>query len=78
MSPTSYPRPDSVNSVVGVCVGVYLRWISWDAVGAGLWWIYLDPVFVRLRSCGYRFDLFYLRLSSSVTVAALVRGPLGP
>ena len=51
---------------------VCLRRISWDSVGAGLRWIYLDPVFVHLRSCGSRFDLSNLQLSSSAMVAALV------
>ena len=32
----------------------------------------MDPVFVRLRSCGSRFDLSNLQLSSSAMVAALV------
>ena len=72
MSPTSYLRPDGANSVVGGCVEVCLRRISWDSVGAGLRWISLDPVFVCLRSCGSRFDLSNLQLSSSAMVAALV------
>ena len=46
--------------------------ISWDSVGAGLRWIYLDPVFVHLRLFGFRFDLSNLQLSSSAMVAALV------
>ena len=33
----------------------------------------MDPVFVRLRSCGFRFDLFDLQLSSSAMVTALER-----
>ncbi len=32
----------------------------------------MDPVFVRLRSCGSRFDLSNLQLSSSAMVAAPV------
>ena len=55
---------DGVNSVV--------HWITWESVGAGLRWIYLDPVFVRLRPCGSKFDLSDLQLSSSAMVAALV------
>ena len=51
---------------------VCLRRISWDSVGAGLRWISLDPVFVCLRSCGSRFDLSNLQLSSSAMVAAPV------
>ena len=51
---------------------VCLRRISWDSIGAGLRWISLDPVFVRLHSCGSRFDLSNLQLSSSAMVAALV------
>ena len=51
---------------------VCLRRISWDSIGAGLPWTSLDLVFVRLRSCGSRFDLFNLQLSSSAMVAALV------
>ena len=45
---------------------------SSDLVGTGLRWIYLDPVFVRLRLCDSRFDLSDLQLSSSAMVAALV------
>ena len=51
---------------------VCLRRISWDSVGAGLRWISLDPVFVCLRSCGSRFDLSDLQLSSTAMVPALV------
>ena len=72
MTPTFYPRPDGENSIVGGCMEVCLYQISWDSAGAGLRWIYLDPVFVRLRSCGSRFDLSNLQLSSSAMVAALV------
>ena len=50
-----------------------LRRISRDSVGALLRLIYLDSVCVRLRSCGYRFDLSDLQLYSSAMVAALVR-----
>ena len=71
-APASYLRPDGANSVVGGCVEVCLR-ISWDSIGAGLRWIYLDPVFVRLRSCGFRLDFSDLQLPSSAMVAALVR-----
>ena len=49
-----------------------LRRISGDLGGAGLRWISLDPVFVCLRSCGFKFDLSNLQLSSSAMVAALV------
>ena len=77
MSPTSYPRPDGANSIVGGYVEVFLDRISWNSVGAGLQWIYLDPTFVRLCWCGSRFDLFDLQLSSSAMVAALVRWSFG-
>ena len=56
---------------------VCLRRISRDSVGAGLRWICLDPVFVRLRLGVYRFDPSDLRLSSSAMVAALVRWSYG-
>lgn len=78
MSPTSNPRPDGVNSVVGGYLEVCFCRISQDLVSAGLQWIYLDPIFVRLRSCGYRFDLSDLQLSSSAMIATLVPGSLGP
>ena len=45
MSPTSYPRLDDVNSVVGGCVEVCLHRMSRNSIGAGLQWIYLDPSF---------------------------------
>ena len=73
MSSTSYPRPDGASSIVGGRVEVCLCRILRDSVGAGLRWINLDPVFVRLRLGGYWFDLPDLRLSSSVMVATLVR-----
>ena len=49
---------------------VRLHRISGDSSGAGLRWIYLDPV--HLRSCGYKYDLSDLQLSSLAMVAALV------
>jgi hypothetical protein len=58
-------------------VEVCLRRILWDSVGAGLWWIYLNPVFVRLRLCVYRFDPSDLRLSSSAVAATLVHWSYG-
>ena len=45
-------RTDGVSSVVGGRVKVCLCRISRDSVGVGLRWIYLDPVFVCLRSFG--------------------------
>ena len=51
---------------------VCLRRISRDSVGAGLRWICLDPVFVRLCLGVYRFDSSDLH-SSSAAVAVLVR-----
>ena len=48
MSPTFYPRPDAASSVVGRRVEVCLCQISRDSISAGLWWICLDPFFVRL------------------------------
>ena len=56
MSPTSYPCPDDAYIVIGGLVEVCLCRISWDSVGAGLWWICLDSVFVRVRLGVYRFD----------------------
>ena len=43
-------------SVVGGRVKMCLYRISWDSVGAGLRWICLDLVFVRIRLGVYRFD----------------------
>ena len=67
------PRPGDVSSIVGSRVEIYLRQISWDPVGICLWWIRLDPVFVRLHFCVCRLDPFGLYFSSLVAVAALVR-----
>ena len=77
MSPTFYPRSDGVSSIVGGRADVCLCRISRDSVEAGLRWICLDPVFVRLRSGVYRFDPSDLRLSSSAMVATLVRWSYG-
>jgi len=56
MSPTSYFHPDGASIIVGACVEFCLRQILQDSVGAGLRWIYLDLVFVRLRLGVYMFD----------------------
>ena len=77
MSPTFDPRSDGASSAVVWRVEVCLRRISRDLVGAGLRWICLDPVFVRLRLGVYMFDPSDLRLSSSAMVATLVRCSYG-
>ena len=58
---------------------------SQDLFGAGLWWICLNPVFVRLRwihldsavhrlcLCVYMFDHFNLFFSLSVLAVVLIR-----
>ena len=56
---------------------VCLRRILRDSIGASLWWIYLDPVFVRLCLGVYWFNPSDLRLSSSGMVAILVRWSYG-
>ena len=70
-------RLDGASSIVRGHVEVCLRRILRDSVGAGLRWIYLDPVFVRLCLGVYRFDPSDLRLSSSAMVATLVRWSYG-
>ena len=77
MSPASYLRPDGANSIVGGCVEVCLRRISWDSVGVGLRWISMDPVLVHLRSCVYRLNFSDLHFCSSVKVAVLMRWSYG-
>jgi hypothetical protein len=54
-------------------VEVCLRRISWDLVGICLWWIRLNPVFVRICLCIYRLDHFDLLFSSSAAFVVLVR-----
>ena len=77
MSPTFYPCPDGLSTIVGGRVEVCLRQISRDSVGGGLRWICLDPVFIRPRLGVYRFDPSDLRLSSSARAATLVRWSYG-
>ena len=45
-----------MSSVVGGRVEVCLRRISRNSVNVYLWWVCLDPVFVRLHTCVYRLD----------------------
>ena len=56
-----------------VCLWRILR----DSVGGCVWWICLDLIFVRLRSCVYKLDSSDLYFSSSATVAVLVRWSYG-
>ena len=73
MSPVFYPRPDGGSTFVGGRVEVCLRRILRGSIYAGLWWIFLDPVFICLSLGVYRFNPFNLCLFSSAMVAALVR-----
>ena len=56
---------------------VCLRQISLDFVGGCLWWIRLDPVFVRLCSSVFRLDPSDLNFSSSAAVTVLGRWSYG-
>ena len=72
VSPPSL-RSGGAYSVIEGLVELCFRWISRESVGACLWWIHLDPVFVPLCSCIFRLDSFDLRFSSLVAVVVLVR-----
>ena len=63
VSPPS-PRSGDASSIVGGRVEVCLRQIN-------LWWICLDLVVVRLRSCVFGLDPSDLRYFSSAAVAVL-------
>ena len=69
VSPSS-PRFSGASSIVGGRVEVCLRRFY-------LWWICLDLVVVRLRSCVFGLDLSDLRYSSSAAVAVQVRWSYG-
>ena len=71
MSPTFNPCSGGVSNVIGGCVKVCLRPISQDSVGVDLRWISFG---CSLRLCVYIFDLFNLRVTSTV----LVRWSLRP
>ena len=64
------PRSGDASSIIGGCVEVCLRQIY-------LWWIFLDLVVVRLRSCVFGLNPFNLRYSSLAAVAVLVRWSYG-
>ena len=58
------------SSIVEGRVEACLRQFSRDSIGASLWWICLDPIFIRLRLSVYKFDPSDRRLSSSVMIVA--------
>jgi hypothetical protein len=65
-------RPSGASSVTGGNVEVCLWKILLELVGVCLWWIHLNPVFVRLHSCAYRQDSSDLCCSSSAKIDVLV------
>ena len=78
MSPTFYPRPDYVASVVGSCVEVCLRRISRDSVSPGLQLIYLDSVFVRLHLGVTGLILLIYDFLHRLWLLLWCVGPMGP